>query len=133
MRKDDGRVVPNFICQALRGDPITVYGDGSQTRSFCFVSDLTEGLIRAMERGDTQPVNLGSDSESSIVEFARLVLELTGSHSLLEYLPIPEDDPKVRRPDIARAKQLLGWHPQIDLRSGLDTTIDYFKNTEGIL
>ena len=122
----DGRVVSNFVTQALAGEPLTVYGDGSQTRSFCYVDDLVDGLIALVERGDADPVNLGNPDERTVLDLARLVLELTGSSSPIEYHPLPEDDPQVRRPDITRAQSLLGWTPRIALEDGLQRTIDWF-------
>jgi dTDP-glucose 4,6-dehydratase len=129
MRKGDGRVVPNFINQALSGEELTVYGDGTHTRSFCYIDDLVEGILRLLEKGDCEPVNLGNDKEVSILEFARLVVKLTGSSSQLRYEPLPVDDPKVRQPDISRAKTLLGWEPEVPLEEGLARTIAYFKKT----
>ncbi|MEM7303433.1 MAG: UDP-glucuronic acid decarboxylase family protein [Pseudomonadota bacterium] len=129
MRQDDGRVVSNFIVQALKGDPITVYGDGSQTRSFCYVDDLVDGLIRLMNcpaetlRG---PVNLGNPNEFTVLQLAELVLEMTGSKSPLKFKPLPDDDPKLRQPDIAQARDQLDWAPRTQLREGLRRTIDYF-------
>lgn len=128
MRKDDGRVVPNFICQALAGDDLTVYGDGLQTRSFCFVQDLVRGLMSAMERGDADPVNLGNDTETTILDFAKIVIENCASKSRITHKPIPVDDPKVRRPDISRARELLGWEPEVGLEDGLAATIEYFRS-----
>jgi UDP-glucuronate decarboxylase len=131
MQVDDGRVVSNFIVQALQGDPITIYGDGSQTRSFCYVDDLVEGMVRFVETTDrhaTGPINLGNPSEITIAEFANLVIDLTGSASSITCKPIPDDDPKVRRPDISRASKLLDWSPKIDLATGLKRTIAYFDN-----
>src|SRR5258705_2734737 len=113
MRLNDGRVVPNFISQALRGEPLTVYGDGSQTRSFCFVSDLVEGIVRLLRSDYRSPVNLGNPIEVSIREFADKIRTLTGSRSEIVYRPLPEDDPKVRQPDIALARRLLGWEPKV--------------------
>jgi UDP-glucuronate decarboxylase len=135
MHVNDGRVVSNLIVQALKGEPITVYGSGRQTRSFCFVSDMVEGLVRLMDSGDeiTGPVNLGSTQEISIGELAALVAELTGSPSRFRYRPLPEDDPRQRRPEIARARQLLGWSPRVALREGLQTTIGYFRRVLGEL
>jgi UDP-glucuronate decarboxylase len=128
MAVSDGRVVSNFIVQALRNDPITVYGDGSQTRSFCYVSDMMEGCIRMMEREDfIGPVNLGNPHEFSIRELAELVIEITGSASEIVYKPLPEDDPVQRRPDISLAMEKLDWEPQVNLREGLEKTVDYFK------
>jgi dTDP-glucose 4,6-dehydratase len=123
----DGRAVPNFIAQALAGEPLTVYGDGSQTRSFCYVDDLVAGLMALSERGDAEPTNIGNPDEQTIVDLARLVVELTGSSSPIEHRPLPEDDPKVRRPDISRAQKLLGWSPEVTLRAGLQRTIDWFR------
>lgn len=125
----DGRVVSNFIVQALKGEPLTLYGNGEQTRSFCFVDDLINGLIAMMESGPnvTGPVNLGNPNEFSMLELARDVLALTGSASKLSFLPLPVDDPKLRRPDISAAKALLGWKPVIELHEGLERSIDYFK------
>ena len=123
----DGRVVSNFVTQALAGEPLTIYGDGSQTRSFCYVDDLVDGLIALVERGDADPVNLGNPDERTVLDLARLVLELTGSSSPIEYHPLPEDDPQVRRPDITRAQSLLGWTPKITLEDGLQRTIDWFR------
>jgi len=125
----DGRVVSNFIVQALRGEPLTIYGDGSQTRSFCYVSDLVEGMIAMMGAGDDVigPVNMGNPHESTMLELARAVMDLTGSESELVFLPLPADDPQQRRPDIARAKRELGWQPRVPLESGLRDTVDYFR------
>ena len=128
MRPDDGRVISNFIVQALKGDPITVYGEGTQTRSFCYVTDLISGLISLMDTEDaiTGPINLGNPVEFTMKQLAELVIELSGSHSKIVYQPLPEDDPRQRSPDIARARQILGWEPSIPLREGLGSTIDYF-------
>jgi dTDP-glucose 4,6-dehydratase len=130
MRSGDGRVVPNFITQALSGQDLTVYGDGSQTRSFCYIDDLIEGIVRALDQGDAFPVNLGNDKEVKILDFARKVLELTGSRSGIKHLDMPVDDPKVRRPDITRARNLLGWEPKVPLDDGLARTIEHFKSLE---
>ncbi|TMA47337.1 MAG: SDR family oxidoreductase [Deltaproteobacteria bacterium] len=127
MRLNDGRVVPNFISQALKGEPLTVYGDGSQTRSFCFVSDLVEGIVRLLRSDYRSPVNLGNPIEVSIREFADRIKALTASRSEIAFRPLPVDDPKVRQPDIARARQLLGWEPRVSLEDGLRRTIDYFR------
>ena len=127
MRPGDGRVVSNFIVQALRGEPLTVYGDGGQTRSFCYVEDEVEGIFRLFASDVTEPVNIGNPGEFTVTELAELVLELTGSSSELRYLPLPEDDPKTRKPDITRARELLGWRPEISLREGLSRTIEYFR------
>ena len=130
MQPDDGRVVSNFILQALRGDPITIYGDGSQTRSFCYVDDLIEGLVRLMSTPDdvTGPVNLGNPSEVTIRELAEQVVALSGSRSPVEYRPLPEDDPMRRRPDIGLAQRLLDWEPRMTLAEGLEATISYFRS-----
>jgi len=126
MRLDDGRVVPNLMGQALRGQPLTVYGDGSQTRSFCYVSDLVEGIVRLLTRDFHDPVNLGNPNEVSILDFAKEILELSGSRSEIEYRPLPQDDPKVRRPDITRAREILGWEPCVERREGMRRTLEYF-------
>ena len=129
MHPNDGRVVSNFIVQALQGKPITIYGEGTQTRSFCYVDDLIEGFMRMMAspRDFTGPVNLGNPAEFTMLELAQQVLELTGSDSDVVRLPLPEDDPKQRQPDIGLARDRLGWEPAIDLRTGLQSTIDYFR------
>ncbi len=132
MRKDDGRVVPNFIIQAIGGEPLTVFGDGSQTRSLCYVSDLVEGIYRLMMSDVSEPVNLGGCEEMSILEFTGKVLEITGSRSGIVYKPLPVNDPKVRRPDIGRAKKYLDWEPVVELKEGLDKTIKWFKRAEVI-
>ncbi len=130
MRPGDGRVVSNFIVQALRGEPLTVYGDGGQTRSFCYVSDEVEGIYRLFMSDITGPVNIGNPDEFRVGELADLVLELTGSSSEIRHLPLPEDDPKVRQPDITRARELLDWEPQVPLREGLTQTIEYFRGLQ---
>ncbi len=129
MRLDDGRVVPNFIGQALRGEPLTVYGDGSQTRSFCYVSDLIEGIYRLLNSNFSEPVNIGNPNEMTIAEFARLINEITGNTAGTVFLEQEriKGDPQRRRPDISRARSLLGWEPQVDIRDGLERTIRYFK------
>jgi len=127
MRIDDGRVIPNFIWQALRGEPLTIYGDGTQTRSFCYIDDLVEGIRRLMEADVHQPINLGNSNEVRIIDLANLIINLTGSKSRIEFKPLPEDDPKQRCPDISKAKQLLGWEPKVPLEEGLKITIEYFK------
>jgi dTDP-glucose 4,6-dehydratase len=127
MRLDDGRVLPNFMGQALRGEPLTVYGDGSQTRSFCHVDDLVEGIERLLFADFPEPVNLGNPSEVTIQEFAREIIALSGSSSTIEFKPLPQDDPKVRQPDISRARRLLGWEPRIDRTEGLRRTLEYFR------
>jgi len=129
MHPHDGRVVSNFIVQALKGDDITIYGDGLQTRSFCYVDDLIEGMLRLMETesGFTGPVNIGNPGEFTMLELAERVLKLTGSHSKLVFKPLPSDDPRQRQPDIALAKEKLGWEPKVSLHDGLERTIHYFK------
>ena len=131
MRPRDGRVVSNFIVQALKGEPLTVYGDGSQTRSFCYVDDLIEGIVRLFERGDADPTNIGNPREFTVRQLADRVLALTGSRSPIVERPLPVDDPKVRQPDITRAKRLLGWEPQVPLEEGLRRTIAYFRDLVG--
>jgi len=128
MHPHDGRVVSNFIVLALKGEPITVYGDGQQTRSFCYVDDLVDGLVRLMRAPDevTGPINLGNPNEFTILELAEQVIELTGSKSKIEQRPLPEDDPTQRQPDLTRAREQLGWEPTIQLRAGLKHTIEYF-------
>jgi dTDP-glucose 4,6-dehydratase len=128
MRLRDGRVVPAFIGQALRGEPLTVFGDGKQTRSFCYVSDLIDGIYRLSQSDYHEPVNIGNPTEFTILEFAKLVLKLMQSRSEIAYRPLPQDDPKQRRPDITRAKKLLGWEPKVDLETGLRQTIEYFRD-----
>ncbi|HKK07817.1 MAG TPA: UDP-glucuronic acid decarboxylase family protein [Gemmatimonadota bacterium] len=127
MRPDDGRVVSNFLAQALRGEPLSVYGDGSQSRSFCYVSDLVDGLYRLFLSDEIEPTNLGNPGEFTIAELAREVLEVTGADVPVRHLPLPEDDPKVRRPDIAKARRVLGWEPRIELREGLERTAEHFR------
>jgi UDP-glucuronate decarboxylase len=129
MHPNDGRVVSNFIVQALKGDPITIYGKGDQTRSFCYVDDLVEGLIRLMESADalTGPVNMGNPTEFTILELARKVIALTGSKSELIFKPLPQDDPRLRKPDIELARRVLGWEPALGLEQGLQKTITYFE------
>jgi len=127
MRKDDGRAVPTFINQALKGEPLTVFGDGSQTRSFCYVLDMVEGIYKLMVSEINEPVNLGSPDEMSILDFARLVLEITRSQSKITYKPLPENDPRVRRPDISRARKYLKWQPKVELREGLKETLAWFE------
>jgi dTDP-glucose 4,6-dehydratase len=126
MKLDDGRVVPAFVGQALRGEPLTVFGAGSQTRSFCYVSDLVDGLYRLMQSSERYPVNLGNPREMTILEFAQQILKLTGSRSQIVYEPLPEDDPKQRRPNIDKARALLGWEPRVNLEEGLRQTVAYF-------
>jgi dTDP-glucose 4,6-dehydratase len=128
MRVNDGRAVPAFMSQALRNEDVTVFGDGSQTRSFCYVSDLVDGIIRLMEAPVNDPVNIGNPQELTIEQIARRIIEMTGSRSRIIYKPLPEDDPKVRQPDITRARTLLGWEPKVSLEEGLSKTIDYFRS-----
>jgi dTDP-glucose 4,6-dehydratase len=127
MKLDDGRVVPAFLDQALRGLPMTIFGDGSQTRSFCYVSDLVDGLFRLMGSDERYPVNLGNPCEMTIREFAERIRRLTGSRSELSSEPLPEDDPRQRQPDITKARTLLGWEPRVDLDEGLAKTVEYFQ------
>ncbi len=127
MRLDDGRALPTFMGQALEGSPITVFGDGSQTRSFCYVSDLIRGIILLAESSEVDPVNIGNPREMTIKEFAEKVAALTGSRSEIAYKDLPQDDPKVRQPDITRAGEILGWKPEVDLDDGLKMTLDYFR------
>lgn len=127
MRHHDGRVVPNFIDQALKGEPLTVYGDGSQTRSFCYVSDLVEGIIRLMGTDINEPVNLGNPAEMTVLDFAEKIKKITGCESEIVFNDLPVNDPKVRRPDITKAKEKLGWEPRVGLDEGLDRTIRWFR------
>ncbi|MEM2138722.1 MAG: UDP-glucuronic acid decarboxylase family protein, partial [Candidatus Woesearchaeota archaeon] len=126
MRIDDGRVIPNFITQALKNKPITIYGDGKQTRSFCYVADMVDGIIKMMNSNETGPKNLGNPKEFTILETASLIKKLTKSKSEIKFLPLPQDDPTKRQPDISKARQLLGWEPKVDFETGLRKTIDYF-------
>ena len=128
MKLNDGRVVPAFLDQALQDQPITIFGDGTQTRSFCFVSDLVDGLYRLMLSDEVMPVNLGNPVEMTILEFATRIIALTGSKSTLTRLPLPEDDPKQRKPDIAKARRVLGWEPKVSLDEGLKPTVAYFQD-----
>jgi dTDP-glucose 4,6-dehydratase len=127
MRVNDGRVVPAFIAQALRNEPLTVFGDGSQTRSFCYVSDLIEGIYRLLMSDDAQPTNIGNPAEMTVLQFAEEIKRLTGTSAPIEFRPLPEDDPKIRRPDITKARTLLRWEPVVPLEDGLARTIDYFR------
>jgi len=127
MQLNDGRVVPNFMKQALRGEDLTVYGDGNQTRSFCYVSDEIDGFIRLSKSNEPLPVNIGNPNEFTILECAKLVLKLTGSKSKIRHEDLPQDDPKQRRPDITKARTLLGWEPKVDLETGLQMSLDYFR------
>jgi len=128
MRADDGRVVPAFICQALAGEPLTAFGDGSQTRSFCFVDDLIEGIWRLLGSDYAEPMNIGNPAEMTVLEFARQIIRLTGSRSEIVFRPLPVDDPKVRQPDISLARRVLGWEPTVSLERGLGTAIEYFRS-----
>jgi dTDP-glucose 4,6-dehydratase len=127
MQLNDGRVVPNFMKQALRGEDLTVYGDGSQTRSFCYVSDEIEGFLRLAKASEHLPVNIGNPNEFTILQCAEHVIKLTGSKSKISYQALPQDDPRQRRPDITKARTLLGWEPKIQLEAGLRLSLDYFK------
>jgi dTDP-glucose 4,6-dehydratase len=127
MRPHDGRVVSNFIVQALTGEPLSIYGDGSQTRSFCYVDDEIEGIYRLFMNGDAQPTNIGNPDEYTVQQLADIVLELTGSASTIARQPLPADDPKLRRPDITRAREMLGWEPKVPVREGVARTIEYFR------
>lgn len=127
MRPKDGRVVPTFIVQALKNEPITVFGDGSQTRSFCYVSDLIDGIYRLSQSGEREPVNVGNPAEMTVLEFAETIRRLCGSASEIVFEPLPVDDPKVRQPDIAKARSVLGWQPAMELEQGLGVTIEYFR------
>lgn len=128
MRRNDGRVVPTLISQALKDEPMTVYGDGSQTRSFCYVSDLIEGIYRLALSGEHGPINIGNPQELTVLQFAETIRELVGSKSEIVHCPMPVDDPKQRRPDITKARTLLGWEPKVSLEEGLSATIDWFKS-----
>lgn len=128
MRLNDGRALPVFISQALNNEPLTIFGDGSQTRSFCFVDDLVDGLVRLLFSNEVYPVNIGNPAEITIKQFAEEVIELTGSKSSITYMELPEDDPKIRQPDITRATEILGWTPKVDRKTGVLIAIDYFKN-----
>jgi dTDP-glucose 4,6-dehydratase len=128
MRVNDGRVVPAFISQALRNEPLTVFGDGSQTRSFCYYSDLIEGIYRLLMSDEAQPTNIGNPSEMTVLQFAEEIKRLTGSKAPIEFLPLPEDDPKIRRPDISKAREILKWEPKVPLEEGLSKTIEYFRS-----
>jgi dTDP-glucose 4,6-dehydratase len=131
MRLNDGRVLPAFMCQALRGEDLTAFGDGRQTRSFCYVSDLADGIYRLMESDVTEPVNIGNPAEMTILDFAREILAVTGSKSRVIFKELPVDDPKVRQPDITRARKLLGWEPKVGLKEGLAITLAYFRDRVG--
>jgi dTDP-glucose 4,6-dehydratase len=128
MRAGDGRVVPAFICQALAGKPLTAFGDGSQTRSFCYVADLIEGIWRLLNSDYVDPMNIGNPAEMTVLEFAKEIIRVTGSSSEIVFEPLPEDDPKVRQPDITLARRVLDWEPQVLLADGLKDTIEFFAN-----
>jgi dTDP-glucose 4,6-dehydratase len=128
MQVQDGRAVPNFMAQAIRGEPLTVYGDGSQTRSLCYVSDLVRGVLIALERADEAPVNLGNPQEVTVLELAQIIVRLAGSNSEIVHRELPVDDPRQRRPDITRARELLGWTPEVGLEDGLGRTLEYFRS-----
>jgi dTDP-glucose 4,6-dehydratase len=128
MQISDGRAVPNFMAQAIRGEPLTVYGDGSQTRSLCYVSDLVRGVLATLEKGDELPVNLGNPQEVTVLQLAETIIRLSGSKSRIDHRDLPVDDPKQRRPDITRAKKLLGWQPEVPLEDGLARTLEYFRS-----
>ncbi len=128
MRLRDGRVVPNFVSQALRHEPLTVYGEGKQTRSFCYVSDLVDGIYRLLLSNENEPVNIGNPAELTIYDFATVINELTGNPSGIRFEPLPVDDPKQRQPDISKARRILGWEPKVDLRMGMTQTVEWFRN-----
>jgi dTDP-glucose 4,6-dehydratase len=128
MQVRDGRAVPNFMAQAIRGEPLTVYGDGSQTRSLCYVSDLVRGVLAVLDRGDELPINLGNPHEVTVLELAETIIRLAGSKSRIDHRELPVDDPKQRRPDISRARKMLGWQPEVSLEDGLRKTLEYFRS-----
>ena len=132
MRMHDGRVVPAFLCQALKGEALTVFGDGTQTRSFCYVSDLIEGIYQLLMSDEVDPVNIGNPAEMSVLEFAQEIIRIVGSASTIILKPLPQDDPKVRQPDISKIKRVLGWTPTVSLQEGLTKTLAYFKEQLGI-
>ena len=132
MRRDDGRAIPNFIAQALKSEPLTVFGDGSQTRSFGYIDDLVNGIQKLLFSKFNEPVNLGNPHEMTLLELAELILDLTESESKVQFQPLPKDDPRVRKPDITRAKTVLGWEPKVDVKEGLTKTVEYFKCLLGI-
>jgi dTDP-glucose 4,6-dehydratase len=132
MRLKDGRIVPNFVRQALTGEPLTVYGDGSQTRSFCYCTDLIEGIYRLGMSNENLPTNIGNPHEFTVLEFANLVKKLTGSDAPIEFKPLPQDDPKQRKPDISKAKEVLDWEPKVSLEEGLAKTLEYFRGKLGV-
>ena len=131
MRLRDGRVVPNFVSQALRSEPLTVYGEGKQTRSFCYVSDLVDGIYRLLMSNESEPVNIGNPAELTIHDFAKVINELTGNPAGIRFEPLPVDDPKQRQPDISKARRVLGWEPKVDLRTGMTQTVEWFRNQLG--
>ena len=128
MRQNDGRAIPNFLTQALVGDPVTIFGNGSQTRSFCYIDDLVQGIKALLYSSCNEPVNLGNPKEMNLLELAKLIIELTGSKSKIKYEELPQDDPKVRQPDIKKAKKMLGWEPKVSVQEGLLETIEYFRS-----
>ena len=128
MQVSDGRAIPNFMAQAIRGEPLTVYGEGSQTRSICYVSDLVRGVLAVLDKGDELPVNLGNPQEVTVLELAETIIRLAESKSRIEHKALPVDDPKQRRPDITHARELLGWQPEIGLEDGLRQTLAYFRS-----
>jgi dTDP-glucose 4,6-dehydratase len=128
MQVSDGRAIPNFMAQAIRGEPLTVYGDGSQTRSLCYVADLVRGVIANLDRGDALPVNLGNPHEVTVLELAETIIKLSGSKSRIVHKDLPVDDPRQRQPDITRARTMLGWEPEVGLEEGLQRTLDYFRS-----
>jgi len=132
MRLEDGRAIPTFIRQALLGEDITVFGDGSQTRSFCYISDLVEGIYRVLMSSESRPVNLGNPQELTILQLAEAIIRLTGSRSKIIFTLLPQDDPKVRRPDITRVRQLCGWEPRVGFEEGLAQTVSYFREKLGL-
>ena len=127
MRLADGRALPNFMVEALKGEEFTVYGNGAQTRSFCYVDDLIEGIKKLLDSDEADPVNLGNPEEITILDFAKEIVTLTGSKSRINFLPLPQNDPKVRQPDITKAKRILGWEPKVSRQEGLKRTLQYFK------
>ena len=132
MRVDDGRLIPTFLTQALKGEDLTVFGNGTQTRSFCFITDMAEGLFRLLMKGDSNPVNLGNPREMTVADMGRLILTMTGSKSAMSFHPLPENDPKVRQPDISLANKLLGWSPVVEVEDGLKETVTYFRKKLGL-
>jgi dTDP-glucose 4,6-dehydratase len=132
MRVNDGRAVPTFIAQALKGEDLTIFGSGEQTRSFCYVSDLVAGILTLADSNLNDPVNIGNPHEMTIEEIARTIIRMTGSSSTLTFRPLPTDDPRVRQPDITRARTLLGWEPKVSLDEGLTSTIAYFRTKMGV-